>query len=223
MPDVRRLLAEFVGTFVLVFAGTGAIVVDDISGGDLGLLGVSVVFGLAIGAGVFALRHVSGAHFNPAISAAMATIGRFPVRGVLPYWGAQIAGAVGGSLVVRALYGNVAGLGATSADIALWKAFSIEVALTAILAFVIARVATSAEHSAIGAAAAIGGAVFLGALLGGPVTGGSMNPARSLGPALVGWHFDDLWLYLLAPLAGACAGALLYVAAGRLAIFPVEH
>ncbi|MEX1253237.1 MAG: aquaporin [Dehalococcoidia bacterium] len=112
--SARRLLAEFAGTFLLVFGGCGAIAVDDLSGGELGHVGSSLAFGLAIAAGVFTLGHVSGAHFNPAISGALALIGRFPVREIAPYVLAQVAGAASASLVLRGLYGNVADLGATA-------------------------------------------------------------------------------------------------------------
>lgn len=205
----RPLLAETAGTFLLVFAGTGAIIADERSDGELGQLGVSLVFGLAIAAGVWTTRRVSGAHFNPAISVAMAAIRRFPLAGVPAYVAAQLAGAVAASLLLRALFGNVADLGATVPDVALWKAFCIELVLTAVLAFVIARVAAGGVDD-IAAAIAIGGAVALGALVGGTVTGGSMNPARSFGPALVALEFQHHWLYWLAPPLGATLSALLF-------------
>jgi MIP family channel proteins len=211
----RRTFAEAVGTFVLVFAGTSAIVVDARSDGELGNLGVSLVFGLAIAAGVFTLRQVSSAHFNPAISVAMAAIGRFRPPEIPVYVAAQLTAAVAASLLVKAIFGDEGDLGVTRPDIALWRAFLIEAALTAILAFVIARVAAEPSLPAVQAAIAIGGAVALGALVGGPVTGGSMNPARSFGPALVALDFEDQWLYWLAPILGATCGALLYAALGR--------
>jgi MIP family channel proteins len=211
----RRTFAEAAGTFVLVFAGTSAIAVDARSDGELGNLGVALVFGLAIAAGVFALRQVSGAHFNPAISVAMAAIGRFRPAEIPVYVAAQLAAAVAASLLVKAVFGGEGDLGVTRPDIELWRAFLIEATLTGILAFVIARVAAEPSLPAVQAAIAIGGAVALGALVGGPLTGGSMNPARSFGPALVALAFEDHWLYWLAPVLGATAGALLYAAIGR--------
>lgn len=211
----RRLLAEAAGTFILVFAGTGAIIVDERSDGDLGNLGIALVFGLAIAAGVFTTRRVPGAHFNPAISLGLSVIGRFPYRKIAPYVAAQLAGAIAASLLLRALFGNVADLGATVPDVALWQAFLIEVTITSFLAFVIARVASEPSLPDPGAALAIGGAVALGALLAGPVTGGSMNPARSFAPALVSLTFESNWLYWLAPAVGAVVGMVTFAAMGR--------
>jgi MIP family channel proteins len=216
MSDLaRRTLAEAAGTFILVFGGTAAVAVNARSDGELGHLGVSLVFGLAIAAGVFTLRQVSGAHFNPAISVAMAAIGRFRPPEIPVYVAAQLAAAITASLLVKAVFGDDGDLGVTAPDIELWRAFIIEAALTGVLAFVIARVAAEPALPAVQAAIAIGGAVVLGALVGGPVTGGSMNPARSFGPALVALDFADHWLYWLAPIAGGTAGALLYAAIGR--------
>jgi aquaporin NIP len=208
LPGVRALLAEAAGTFVLVFAGTGSIIADERGGdGELGHLGVSLAFGLAIAAGVFVTRRASGAHFNPAISVAMSSLGRFPLNGVPAYVGAQLGGAAAASLLLRALFGDAEVLGATLPSIALWKAFLVEVVITAVLAFVITRVALDGGVADIAAAAAIGGAVLLGSLAGGPLTGGSMNPARSFGPALAAWQWSDQWLYWLAPAVGALIGA----------------
>ncbi|MGB2695352.1 MAG: aquaporin [Dehalococcoidia bacterium] len=206
----QRLLAEAAGTFILVFAGTGAIIVDERSDADLGQLGIGLVFGLAIAVGVFTTRRVSGAHFNPAISLGLSVIGRFRYRAIAPYVAAQLAGAIAASLLLRALFGDVADLGATVPDGALWKAFLIEVTITSFLAFVIARVASEASLPDFGAALAIGGAVALGALLGGPLTGGSMNPARSFAPALVSLTFESNWLYWLAPAVGAVVGMVAF-------------
>jgi aquaporin Z len=212
----RRLLAEAVGTFILVFVGTGAIIVDARSGGSLGTGGVAAAFGLAIAAGVFTMRTVSGAHFNPSITLAMTAVGRFRVDGMAPYLGAQLAGGVSASLLLRAMYGGTADLGVTVASIDLWKAFVTELIFTGILAFVIAEVAARGDDLPNTLAAiAIGAAVTVGAITAGPVTGGSMNPVRSFAPALVAWHFEDLWLYLLAPPLGAIAAAQLHRAITR--------
>jgi MIP family channel proteins len=211
-----RLLAEAAGTFILLFVGTGAIIVDARSDAGLGTTGIALAFGLAIAAGVFTTRHISGAHFNPAITLAMTAAGRFRAIDILPYIGAQLAGAIAASLLLRTTYGMEGDLGATTASIALWKAFVIEFAFTGFLAFVIAEVASKGEELPNGLAAiAIGGAVAMGALVAGPVTGGSMNPARSFAPALAGWQFDDLWIYWLAPPLGAVAAALLHGAIAR--------
>jgi MIP family channel proteins len=212
-PQASRLLAEAAGTFILVFAGTGAIVVDARTDAGLGTTGIALAFGLAIAAGVFTTRHTSGAHFNPSITLAMTAVGRFRAIEILPFIAAQLAGGIAASLLLRATYGMEADLGATLPSIALWKAFLIEFAFTGFLAFVIAEVASRGEELPNTLAAiAIGGAVAMGALVAGPVTGGSMNPVRSFAPALAGWQFEDLWLYLVAPPLGAVAAALLHAA-----------
>jgi MIP family channel proteins len=208
----RRLLAEAIGTFILVFAGTSAIVADVRTAGAVGNTGVALTFGIAIAAGVFTTRRICGAHFNPAISVAMSAVGRFAWAVVPAYVVAQIAGALAASLSVRALFGDTADAGATLPSVALWKAFWIETVATAFLAFVIARVAAEASLPDALAAIAIGGAVALGALFAGPTTGGSMNPARSLAPALVSGELAGLWVYLTAPFLGATLGAVAYAA-----------
>jgi MIP family channel proteins len=203
------LLAEAIGTFVLVFAGCGAIAVGSVYG-DIPAPVVAAAFGLAILVMVYALGHVSGAHFNPAVTAAFAVSGHVPRARVLPYWGAQVAGAVVAALFLRASLGDGADLGVTQPAGSSGHAFAWEVALTAMLMLVITAVATDARAVRQAAAIAIGGAVALGALVGGPVSGASMNPARSLGPALVTGELGDLWIYLAAPVVGATAAAIAY-------------
>lgn len=172
MPSLtRRCWAELVGAFALVFASTGAIIFDSMSEGELGNLGIGIVFGLAIAVMVYATRHVSGAHFNPAISLALAAVGRFPVAHVPAYWAAQIARATFASAVLRVLFGNVEQLGATLPAVAAGEAVAVEVIITAIPAFVIASVAVKGDLSRAGAAAAIGEAVSLGSILAGPLPG----------------------------------------------------
>jgi MIP family channel proteins len=205
----RRLAAEAVGTFALVFFGCGAIMVDA-EGGGLGQLGIAVAFGLAITTLIYALGHVSGAHFNPAVSFGFALTRHFPWRGVAGYWAAQVTGAVAAALLLRASLGDVADVGATLPSGSDRQAFLWEVVLTFFLMLVIMAVATDTQAVGEAAALAIGGTVGLCALVGGPVSGASMNPARSLGPALVSGDVSSLWVYLLAPLVGASLGALAY-------------
>jgi MIP family channel proteins len=205
----RKSMADAIGTFALVFCGCGSIVVDAQLGG-LGHVGVCLVFGLVIGVMIFATGHISGAHFNPAVTLAFASVGAFPWREVPAYIGAQIVAATAGAGAVKLLVGDAAALGATVPRVAVPQAFGIECLLTFFLMFVITAVATDARASGKLAAVAIGGVVTLGALMGGPLTGASMNPARTLGPALVSGTFEGLWLYLVAPVVGAVLGAWTY-------------
>lgn len=204
VPIGPALVAEGIGTFALVFAGCGAIAV-----GSLAPAGVAAAFGLAIMAMVYAVGHVSGAHFNPAVTAAFAVGRHFPVARVLPYWAAQVVGAVAGAALLRATLGTVP-LGVTHPAGNDIQAMVWEVVLTFFLMLVIVAVATDTRAVGQGAAIAIGGTVALGALVGGPISGASMNPARSLGPAFVSGDLSDLWIYLVAPSIGAIAAALVY-------------
>lgn len=204
LPIGPALIAEAIGTFALVFAGCGAIAV-----GSLPPIGVAAVFGLAIMAMVYALGHVSGAHFNPAVTAAFAVGRHFPVARVLPYWVAQLAGALAGAALLRATLGDVP-LGVTHPAGSDIQAMVWEVVLTFLLMLVIVAVATDTRAVGQGAAIAIGGTVALAALVGGPISGASMNPARSLGPAFVSGDLSDVWIYLVAPPVGAVAAAVVY-------------
>lgn len=207
----RRTAAECAGTFALVTAGCGAIVVDHASGA-LGHAGVAASFGLVIMVMIAAAGHLSGAHFNPAVTVAFALTRHFPWRDVPAYIAGQLAGAVAGALVLRALFGLQAGLGTTLPSGSPGQALGLEILLTAVLMFVITSVATDTRAVGQLAAIAIGGTVALDALWGGPVTGASMNPARSFGPALVAGLWQDHWIYWLGPLVGAILGAALYQA-----------
>jgi len=206
---MRAALAESIGTFALVFAGAGAIVVDARTHA-LGHVGVAFAFGLVIVVMIYAVGHVSGAHFNPAVSFAFALTRHFPWSRVGVYWVAQLSGALAAAALLRASLGDRADLGATLPSVSQGNAFVWELVLTFFLMFVIMAVATDTRAVGEAAAIAIGGTVGLDALFGGPITGASMNPARSLGPALVGGNVHALWLYLVAPLAGAALGALTY-------------
>jgi aquaporin NIP len=207
----RRCVAEGFATFALVFAGCGAIVVDSERGGSLGQVGIAGAFGLAIMVMIYAIGHVSGAHINPAVTIGFVATRHFPALDALAYVPAQLLGAVSGALVLRAAWeGTPAKLGATVPSVGTGPAFVYELAMTAFLMFVIVAVATDTRAVGAAAAIAIGGTVALDALFGGPVTGASMNPARSFGPALVASEWTDFWIYVLAPLTGALAGALLY-------------
>jgi len=211
-PDLlRRSLAEGFAAFALVFAGCGAIVADAEYPGVLGAVGISLVFGLIIMVMVYATGHLSGAHINPAVTTAFALTRHFPAREAVAYIAAQVIGALAGALLLLAVWPEQpADLGATVPTVSVGSALVYEVVLTAFLMFVIMAVATDTRAVGAAAAIAIGGAVGLDALFGGPVTGASMNPARSLGPAIASGAFEDLWIYLAGPVAGAILGAAAY-------------
>jgi len=209
----RRCLAEALATYTLVFAGCGAIVVNSERAGSLGEVGVAAAFGLAIMAMIYATGHLSGAHINPAVTVAFVSTRHFPVRDAVAYVPAQLAGAVAGALTLRVAWeGTPANLGATVPSVGTGAALLYECAMTAILMFVVMAVATDTRAVGAAAALAIGGTVALDALFGGGVTGASMNPARSFGPALVAAEWTDFWIYVVGPVAGALVGALAYLA-----------
>lgn len=207
----RACGAELVGTFTLVFAGCGAIMVAA-ERGAFGQEGIALAFGLAVMTMVYAVGHISGAHLNPAVSLAFALTRHFPPRRVAAYWGAQATGALVAAALLRASLGDVADIGTTGPSGSIGQAFLWETVLTAFLMFVVMAVATDTRAVGEAAAIAIGATIALDALVGGPITGASMNPARSLGPALVSGELGDLWLYLTAPPLGAAVGALVYQA-----------
>ena len=205
----RQALAELIGTFALVFAGCGAIMVDATTHA-LGHVGVAISFGLVIMVMIYAVGHISGAHFNPAVTFAFALTRHFPWRRAAVYWPAQLAGALAAALVLRGSLGNVAHVGATLPSGSDGQAFLWESVLTFFLMFVIMAVATDTRAVGEAAAIAIGGTVGLDAMFGGPITGASMNPARSLGPAIAGGDYTAIWVYIAAPLLGAAVAAAVY-------------
>lgn len=210
-PLLNRVAAEACAAFALVFAGCGAIIADTRSDGALGVVGVAIVFGLAIMTMVYATGHLSGAHINPAVTIAFTVSRHFPLRDALAYIPAQLAGATAAAGVLYAAWTDKpAQLGATVPSVGAGQAVLYEVVLTALLMFVVMAVATDTRAVGASAAIAIGGVIGMDALFGGPVTGASMNPARSFGPALVSGEWHDFWVYVVGPPLGAIAGALAY-------------
>ena len=204
----KKLAAEFIGTWCLVFAGTGAIIINDISGGKISHLGIALTFGLIVLAMIYTLGEISGAHFNPAVTLGFWAARRFESALVLPYLCAQIAGATAASFTLRFLFPSHPTYGATIPSGSSTQSFVLEVILTAILMFVILGVSTGAKEKGITAGIVVGSVITLEAMFAGPICGASMNPARSIAPALVSMQLENLWIYLAAPVIGALLGVV---------------
>jgi aquaporin NIP len=201
--DFRKYASEFLGTFALVFAGTGAIVINDVSGGAVSHAGIALTFGLVVLAMIYTFGDISGAHFNSAVTFGFFTARRLKGRLVLPYVASQIIGAISASAILRLLFPAHKTLGATfPAGIAI-QSFVLELILTFFLMLVILSVSSGAQEKGATAGIAVGAVIALEAMFAGPICGASMNPARSLGPALVSVHLQHLWIYLTAPFLGA--------------------
>lgn len=207
---MQRYVAEILGTFAIIFCGTGAIIINQESHGAITHVGIAMTFGLVVTSMIYALGTISGAHFNPAVTIAFAVARKFPAREVLPYIGSQLAGAVLASGVLRYLFPANALLGATMPAGPEAQSFILEFILTFFLMLVILNVAYGSKEQGLFAGLAIGGVVLLEAMFAGPICGASMNPARSFSPALVSGHLEHLWLYLVAPTAGAVAAVFVW-------------
>jgi aquaporin NIP len=201
----RKYAAEAFGTFALVFAGTGAVVIDAATGGGVTHVGVAVTFGLIVMAMIYAVGDVSGAHLNPAVTVGFWLARRLPGRCVLPYLVSQTAGACLASLLLLGLFGDTAHLGATLPRGSDCQSFVLEAVLTAILMFVVLCVSTRPKETGVLAGIAVGGVIALEAMFAGPICGASMNPARSVAPAVVSGHLTSLWVYVAGPLVGVAA------------------
>jgi MIP family channel proteins len=203
--DARKMAAEAFGTFALVFAGTGAIVINETSGGTITHAGVAITFGLIVLAMIYALGDVSGCHLNPAVTLGFYAARRFSGRLVAPYLISQCAGAILASITLRLMFPSSITLGVTTPAGAVAQSFVMEFLLTLILMFVVLSVSAGSKEKGLLAGVAIGSVITLEAMFAGPVSGASMNPARSLAPALVAMQFGNLWIYLVAPIMGAVA------------------
>ena len=206
----RKLSAEAAGTFILVFVGTGAIVLDANMGGTLGNAGIGVAFGLGVFSAIYLLGRISGSHVNPAVTLGLAVTGHFPLSLVPSYWVPQLAGAAAASAVVAALSGNAGTLGETLPSGAPLESLVVEMGISFVLMLVIATVAVGFKTPHLAVAFSVGATVGLFATMAGPISGASMNPARSFGPALVGGGFEHQWLYWAGPLTGCVLAALLF-------------
>jgi aquaporin Z len=207
---MRRYVAEAIGTFALVFAGTGAIVIDAVTGGAVTHVGVAITFGLVVMTMIYAVGDVSGAHLNPAVTIGFWLSRRLPSRDVAPYVVAQVIGAFIASAALRAMFGNVAALGASFPAGSAWQSFALEAILTGLLMLVILNVSTGPKEIGVVAGIAVGGVVGLEAMFAGPICGASMNPARSLAPAVISGNLQSLWVYLAAPALGAAVAVPLW-------------
>jgi aquaporin Z len=204
---MKRYFAETIGTFCLVFAGTGAIVIDDVSGGKVTHLGIALTFGLVVMAMIYAVGDVSGAHLNPAVTLGFWFARQFPVRSITPYLLSQSIGALAASGLLRTMFGPGT-LGTTQPAGSVLQSFILETVLTAILMFVILSVASGSKEKGLLAGVAIGGVIAFEAIFAGPISGASMNPIRSFAPAVVSGMTHHLWVYLLAPVVGSGIGVL---------------
>jgi aquaporin NIP len=200
---MRKYLAEFIGTFALVFCGTGAIIINQESGGAISHVGIAITFGLIVAAMIYTVGDISGAHLNPAVTIAFWIAKPFPASQILPYIASQCAGAFLASGILHLLFPASETLGSTLPAGSAMQSFVLELILTFLLMFVIIHVARGTKEQGMFAGLAIGSVVLLEAMFAGPVCGASMNPARSLAPAVVSRHTGHLWVYLLAPVAGA--------------------
>lgn len=209
LSELRKpLCAELVGTFMLVLAGCGAIVANDMHGGAITHVGIAMTFGLVVMTGIYAVGDTSGAHFNPAVTTAFALTGVFPWKHVLPYIAAQLLGALAAASVIKLYAPDHATLGATLPAGGVLASFVLETVLTWWLVVVILSVATGAKEKGLFAGLAIGATVMLEAMFAGPVTGASMNPVRSIAPALFSGQLEHLWLYIAAPMLGGALAVI---------------
>lgn len=206
----RELLAEALGTAFLVFCGCGAIAVNETCGGTVTHLGISLVFGLIVLALIYTLGEISGAHLNPAVTLGFWSVGRFPTAQVAGYLIAQVAGAIAGAALVRLLFPTSNTFGATHPSGTALQSCVLEAVLTFLLMFVVLSVSSGAKEKGITAGIVVGAVIALEALFAGPVSGASMNPARSLAPAIVSNSLGDIWIYFAGPIGGSLLAGIVF-------------
>lgn len=207
---MRKYIAEVIGTFAIVFCGTGAIVINQETNETITHVGIAITFGLIVMAMIYALGTISGAHFNPAVTIAFTIAKKFEKKEVVPYVLSQFLGGLLASGTLFLLFPNNEFLGSTIPAGSDWQSFVLEFILTFFLMLVILNVAYGSKEQGMFAGLAIGSVVGLEAMFAGPICGASMNPARSLGPAFVSAHVEHLWIYLIAPTLGAIFAVLIW-------------
>ncbi len=201
--NMKKYVSEFIGTFSMVFCGTGAMTINEVTGGQIGHVGIAITWGLIVMAMIYALGEISGAHFNPAVTISFAYAKKFPWKEVPKYISAQVLGALLASGILLILFPASEYLGATIPTVAIWRAFILEFLLTYFLMLVIITVSSGSKEIGVVAGMAIGSVVLLEAMFAGPITNASMNPARSIAPALMSGNLEHLWMYITAPILGA--------------------
>jgi len=202
---MRNYITETLGTFILIFCGTGAIVINQQTGGSIGHMGITITFGLLVMTLIYAFGNISGAHFNPAVSIAFTVARKFPANKLVPYIFSQLLGAVMASFFLKLLFPQNEMLGGTLPSGTEIQSFILEIFLAFFLMLVILNVAHGSSEQGLFAGIAIGSTVLLEAMFAGPISGASMNPVRSIAPALVSGHFEHLWIYIVAPIVGVIA------------------
>ena len=205
---MKKYLAELIGTFALVFCGTGAIIIDQQTNGGVGHIGVAITFGLIVTAMIYTFGEKSGAHLNPAVTIAFSFAMLFPKKQIIPYIASQIIGALIASVLLKLLFPSNLNLGATIPAGSHLQSFILEIVLTFILMLTILFTSQGSKETGTMAGLAIGGVVLLEAMFAGPISGASMNPVRSLSPAIVSGNVATLWIYLIAPVVGAALGTV---------------
>ena len=207
---MKKYLAEFLGTFALVFCGTGAIIINEHTGGQIGHIGIAITFGLIVTAMIYSFGDISGAHFNPVVTVGFWAAKRLNKKELVPYISAQLTGAFIATAILKLLFPDNVNLGTTLPSGSVMQSFILEIILTFILVLVIISTSQGSKEAGIMAGIAIGFTVLLEAMFAGPISGASMNPARSIAPAVVSGNVQFLWIYLAAPFIGAVLSAIVF-------------
>lgn len=207
---MKKYIAEALGAFAIVFCGTGAIIINQQANNAITHVGIAITFGFIVMSMIYALGNISGAHFNPAVSIAFAIAKKFPAKQLLPYITSQLIGAIAASTILKILFPSNQLLGSTLPAGSELQSFVLEFILTFFLMLVILNVAHGSKEQGMFAGLAIGSVVLLEAMFAGPICGASMNPARSIAPAIISTHIEHLWLYIIAPIAGAATSVFIW-------------
>ena len=212
---MKKYLAEIIGTFALVFCGTGAIVINQEAGGVISHIGIAITFGLIVSSMIYTVGDISGAHLNPAVTIAFYVAKVFTSKEILPYILSQGVGAFLASITLKFLFPANNDLGSTLPSGLPMQSFVLEVILTFLLMFVILHVAKGSKEQGMFAGVAVGGMVMLEAIFAGPICGASMNPIRSLAPAITSGHLEHIWIYITAPIMGAILASIVWLLMGK--------